>query len=84
MEPLIAEIERTFEELERQLGDPELIADQRSYAQVARRHKALSRAHALAQRWRELTAEQTEAEELAADPDEWVREEAQDAQAALA
>ncbi len=48
MEPLIAEIERTFEELERQLGDPELIADQRSYAQVARRHKALSKAHALA------------------------------------
>ena len=82
MEPLIAEIERTFEELERQLGDPELIADQRSYAQVARRHKALSRAHALAQRWRELTAEQTEAEELAADPDEEIRALAQEQLAA--
>ena len=78
MEPLIAEIERTFEELERQLGDPELIADQRSYAQVARRHKALSRAHALAQRWRQLTAQQTEAEELAADPDEEMRAFAQE------
>ena len=78
MEPLIAEIERTFEELERQLGDPELIVDQRSYAQVARRHKALSRAHALAQRWRQLTAQQTEAEELAADPDEEMRAFAQE------
>ena len=78
MEPLIAEIERTFEELERQLGDPELIADQRSYAQVARRHKALSRAHALAQRWRQLTAQQAEAEELAADPDEEMRAFAQE------
>jgi peptide chain release factor 1 len=78
MEPLIAEIERTFEELERQLGDPELIADQRSYAQVARRHKALSRAHALAQRWRQLTVQQTEAEELAADPDEEMRAFAQE------
>ena len=44
MEPLIAEIERSFAELERQLGDPELIADQQRYADVARRHKALSRA----------------------------------------
>ena len=78
MEPLIAEIERTFGELERQLGDPELIADQRSYAQVARRHKALSKAHALAQRWRELTAQQAEAEELAADPDEEMRAFAQE------
>ena len=78
MEPLIAEIERTFAELERQLGDPELIADQRSYAQVARRHKALSKAHALAQRWRELTAQQAEAEELAADPDEEMRAFAQE------
>jgi peptide chain release factor 1 len=78
MEPLIAEIERTFEELERQLGDPELISDQHSYAQVARRHKALSRAHALAQRWRGLTAQQAEAEELASDPDEEIRALAQE------
>jgi peptide chain release factor 1 len=78
MEPLITEIERTFEELERQLGDPELIADQRSYAQLARRHKALSKAHALAQRWRELTAQQAEAEELVADPDEDIRALAQE------
>ena len=36
MEPLVAEIERSFAELERQLGDPELIADQKRYADVAR------------------------------------------------
>ena len=33
MEPLIAEIERSYAEIEQQLGDPELIADQRRYAE---------------------------------------------------
>src|SRR6478752_5871797 len=58
MEPLVAEIERSFAELERQLGDPELIADQKRYADVARRHKQLSRARDMARRWRELTAQE--------------------------
>jgi len=73
MEPLVAEIERSFAELERQLGDPELIADQKRYADVARRHKQLSRARDMARRWRELTAQQAEADEMLSDGDEEIR-----------
>ncbi len=78
MEPLIAEIERSFAELERRLGDPDLVADQRAYADAARRHKALDRAHRLAVRWRDLTAQQEEATELLNDPDEDIRSLAQE------
>jgi len=73
MEPLVAEIERRFAELEQELGDPALMADQRRYAELAREHKELSRAHALARRWRELTAQAGDAAELAADGDEEMR-----------
>jgi peptide chain release factor 1 len=78
MEPLVAEIERSFAELERQLGDPELIADQKRYADVARRHKQLSRARDMARRWRELTALQAEADEMLSDGDEEIRALAQE------
>src|SRR6478736_2719580 len=78
MEPLVAEIERSFAELERQLGDPELIADQKRYADVARRHKQLSRARDMARRWRELTAQQAEADEMLSDGDEEIRALAQE------
>ena len=78
MEPLVAEIERSFAELERQLGDPELIADQKRYADVARRHKQLSRARDMARRWRELTARQAEADEMLSDGDEEIRALAQE------
>jgi peptide chain release factor 1 len=78
MEPLVAEIERRFAELEQELGDPALIADQRRYAELAREHKELSRAHALARRWRELTAQAEDAAELAADGDEEMRAFAQE------
>src|SRR3954468_22877277 len=73
MEPLVAEIERSFAEVERQLGDPELIADPKRYAETARRHKQLSRAHELAVRWRALTQQQEEAGELLDDADEEMR-----------
>jgi len=78
MEPLVAEIERSFAELERQLGDPELIADQKRYADVARRHKQLSRARDMARRWRELTAQHEEADEMLSDGDEEIRALAQE------
>jgi peptide chain release factor 1 len=78
MEPLIEEVERSFAELERQLGDAEVLADQSRYADVARRHKALSRAAALARRWRALVAQRDEAEELLGDADEEVRRLAHD------
>jgi peptide chain release factor 1 len=78
MEPLVAEIERSYAELERQLGDPELIADQSRYADAARRHKQLSRARELAAQWRAATAQQEEATELLSDDDEEIRALAQE------
>ena len=65
MEPLVAEIERRFAELEAQLGDPAVLADQRRYAAVAREHKRLSAAAELARQWRERTAQVADAAELA-------------------
>ena len=73
MEPLIAEIERRYAEIEQQLGDPELIADQRRYAELARQHKRLAHAHELALRWRELTAQQADAQEMLSDADPDIR-----------
>jgi peptide chain release factor 1 len=78
MEPLIAEIERSYAELERQLGDPDLIADQPRYAEVARRHKQLARARELAAQWRAATAQQDEAAELLSDDEEEIRAMAQE------
>jgi peptide chain release factor 1 len=78
MEPLVAEIERRFAELEAQLGDPALISDQRRYARVAREHKRLSGAAELARRWRERTAQVADAAELMGDSDEDMRAFAQE------
>ena len=78
MEPLVAEIERRFAELESQLGDPSVLADQRRYAEVAREHKRLSGAAELARQWRERTAQIADAAELADDPDEEMRAFAQE------
>ncbi|MEP6642289.1 MAG: peptide chain release factor 1 [Gaiellales bacterium] len=78
MEPLVAEIERRFAELEAQLGEPSLMSDQRRYAQVAREHKRLSGAAELARRWRERTAQVADAAELVNDSDEEMRAFAQD------
>jgi peptide chain release factor 1 len=78
MEPLVAEIERRFDELERELGDPSVVADQRRYAQLAREHKGLQEARALARRWRELTEQLKDALELADDGDEEMRAFAQE------
>jgi peptide chain release factor 1 len=78
MEPLVAEIERRFAELEAQLGDPALMADQRRYAAVAREHKRLSGAAELARRWRQRTAQVADAAELMNDSDEEMRAFAQD------
>ncbi len=78
MEPLVAEIERRFAELEAQLGDPAVLADQRRYAGVAREHKRLSAAAELARQWRERTTQVADAAELANDPDEDMRAFAQE------
>jgi peptide chain release factor 1 len=78
MEPLVAEIERRYAELEAQLGDPAVLADQRRYAGVAREHKRLSAAAELARQWRERTAQVADAAELLDDADEDMRAFAQE------
>ena len=78
MEALVAEIERRFAELERELGDPDAIADQHRYAALAREHKQLTAAAQMAQRWRELQRQIADAAEIGADGDEEMRAFAQE------
>ena len=61
---LIAEIERTYADLAEQLSDPEVLADRKRYADVARRHADLEAAHALTLQYREAEQAAAEAEEL--------------------
>ena len=45
LDNLIDEIERSYEEITGQLGDPEVLGDRARYAQAARRHAELQRVH---------------------------------------
>lgn len=74
MEPLVEDIERSFAEVERELGDPSLFDDHKRAVEVAREHKRLKVAADLAVRWRELHAQLLEATELAGDTDPEIRE----------
>lgn len=57
---LIDEIERSYEELNSQLADPEVLGDRGRYADIARKHAELQQVYELARRFRE--AEQTVAD----------------------
>ena len=57
---LIDEIERSYEELNDQLADPQVLGDRGRYAGIARKHAALQQVYELARRFRE--AEQTVAD----------------------
>jgi len=57
---LIDEIERSYEELNAQLADPEVLGDRGRYAGIARKHSELQQVYELARRFRE--AEQTVAD----------------------
>jgi peptide chain release factor 1 len=57
---LIDEIERSYEELNGQLADPEVLGDRGRYADIARKHAELQHVYELARRFR--TAEQTVAD----------------------
>src|SRR5664280_2635163 len=60
IEDLIAEIERSYEELNAQLADPDMLGDRAHYADTACKHAELQQVYTLAQRYRE--AEQTVAD----------------------
>ncbi len=70
IERLVEQIEGRFSELSEQMSDPEVISDQRRYAEVGRAYRQLESAHALAQEWRHATDDAAGARELLAEAGE--------------
>ena len=67
IEQLVEQIESRFAELERQMSDPDVIADQARYAEVGREYRRLQPARELAQEWRTLRDDLEGARELLAE-----------------
>jgi peptide chain release factor 1 len=64
IERLVEQIETRFAELEREMSDPAVIADQRRYAEVGREYRQLEPAHRLAREWLTLRDDLEGAREL--------------------
>jgi len=64
---LIDEIERSYEELNAQLADPEVLGDRGRYAGIARKHAELQQVYELARRFREAERTVADAEGLLGD-----------------
>jgi peptide chain release factor 1 len=64
IESLVEQIEGRFAELERQMSDPAVIADQARYAEVGREYRRLGDAQGLAAEWRKLRDDLEGAREL--------------------
>ena len=67
IERLVEQIEGRFAELSAQMADPDVISDQRRYAEVGRAYRTLEPAHRLAQEWRRATDDAAGARELLAE-----------------
>jgi peptide chain release factor 1 len=67
IESLVEQIESRFAELSAQLGDPDVIGDQKRYAEAGRAYRALEPAHQLAREWRRATNDAAGARELLAE-----------------
>ena len=67
IDELIAQIEDRFTELERQMADPDVIADRERYAEVGREYRQLQPAHELAREYRTLRDDLEGARELLAE-----------------
>jgi peptide chain release factor 1 len=67
IEKLVDQIEDRFAELERQMSDPDVIADRGRYAEVGRAYRDLEPAHALVREWRQLNDDLEGARELLAE-----------------
>jgi len=74
MDPVIMErleaIEGKFEDLERQLSQPDLFSDHERYQRVAREHKSLSPFVSTFREWKEADRHQREAQEIMKEGDE--------------
>ena len=64
IEQLVEQIEARFADLERQMSDPQVIADRARYAEVGREYSELEQAHQLALEWRRLRDDLEGAREL--------------------
>ena len=67
IEQLVEQIESRFAELERQMADPDVIADQARYAEAGREYRRLQPARQLAREWRTLRDDLEGARELLAE-----------------
>jgi peptide chain release factor 1 len=67
IDDLVNQVEERFAELERDLSDPEVIADRERYAEVGRAYRELEPAHALASEYRKLRDDLDGARELLAE-----------------
>ena len=67
IEQLVNQIEGRFAELERQMSDPEVIADRERYAEVGREYRELEPAHRLAREYAQLSDDLEGAQELLAE-----------------
>ena len=64
IERLIEQIEQRYDELTGQLADPAVMADRSRHTELARSHRELSAAHALAEEYRRAESNAAGAEEL--------------------
>ncbi len=67
IEKLVEQVEGRFAELQRQMSDPEVIADRERYAAVGREYSTLEHASELAGRWRQVRGDLEGAEEMLAE-----------------
>jgi peptide chain release factor 1 len=70
IEGLVDQVEARFAELQRELTDPDVIADRRRYAEAGREFRAIEPARDLALQWRRATDDAAGAEELLAEDGE--------------
>jgi peptide chain release factor 1 len=70
IERLVEQIEERFEELSKQMTDPEVIGDRERYAEVGRAYSGLEPAHALAVEYRKAANDADAARELLKDGDD--------------
>jgi peptide chain release factor 1 len=84
----LGDLEREFDDVEARLADPQVIADQSKYGEVARRYKELeeivSRARDLRQATEDLQTAREMLSEASGDDREVMRAEADDAEASIA
>src|SRR3954447_15331847 len=64
IEKLVEQIESRFAELSEQMADPEVIADNRRYAEVGRAYRSLQHAGELAREWRRAASDAVGAGEM--------------------